>query len=219
LGFIDHLLEEADKIPLSSTQVEAHPTIMPKAFTGLHSMSYTVRPPSPRKLAGGTAAAAVSADRLMVSFHFTVRTGVAVQVVNSGDDAVTVNIVMNGNINQRAPLPPKINLTVSKSTLAQMNSDAGDLYSLEQFQRGVYGFIFGGPLGDGLAEVFLSKGVLTDRYRTPLPGSAHDSEIIHVPVDSLSGNTPFSVDDSQPFPIYGHLTLKWERGGAADIIR
>jgi len=53
LGFIDHLLEEADKIPLSSTQVEAHPTIMPKAFTGLHSMSYTVRPPSPRKLAGG----------------------------------------------------------------------------------------------------------------------------------------------------------------------
>src|ERR1019366_3645970 len=34
VGMIDHLLEEAGKIPLDSTQMEAHPQMMPKAWQG-----------------------------------------------------------------------------------------------------------------------------------------------------------------------------------------
>ena len=205
LGMIDHLLEEADKIPVRSLRAEAHPTIMPKAFTGLHSMSYTVRPPSPRRTVAGHMAAETAADRLMVSFHFTVRTGVAVQVVNSGD-AVTVNIVMNSNVNKRAPLPPRHDVSVSREDLKRMDPRAGELYLAREIRSGIE------TLGVGAA--LLAKGVLTDRYDAPYAHSAHDSEIIHVPVDSLSGTRHFSVDDSQPFPIYGHLTLTWERGGA-----
>jgi hypothetical protein len=205
LGMIDHLLEEADKIPLHSVRAEAHPTIMAKAFTGLHMMSYTVRPPSPRR--PGRTAAEV-ADRLMVRFHFTVRTGVAVQVVNSGD-AVTVTIVMNGNLNTRAPLPPRHDVSVSREDLKRMDPRAGELYLAKETASGIESL--------GIGARLLARGVLTDRYDAPYAHSVHDSEIISVPLDSLSGNTPFSVDDSQPFPIYGQLTLTWERGGAAAI--
>jgi hypothetical protein len=138
----------------------------------------------------------------MVSFHFTVRTGVSVQVVNSGD-AVTVTIVMNGNLNQRAALPAKHEFLVSKQDLAAMDSRAGTLWSWKEFKRGSESI--------GIGAAILAKGILTDRYDPPYAHSAHDSEIIHVPVDSLAGNTPYSVDDSQPFPIYGSLTLAWER--------
>jgi len=205
LGMIDHLLQEADKIPFRSLRAEAHPTIMAKAFTGLHVMSYTVRPPSPRRAVTG-AIAAEPADRLMARFHFTVRTGVVVQVINSGD-AVTVTIAMNGNLNQRAPLPPRHDVTIGRQELNRMDPRAGELYLGKEIRSGIE--------TAGIGAKLLERGVLTDRYDAPSAHSVHDSEITYVQVDSLSGNTPFSVDDSQPFPIYGQLTLKWERGGAA----
>lgn len=194
LGMIDHLLEEADKIPLHSLRAEAHHTIMPKAFTGVYWMSYVVRPPSARSN---------PSDRLMVTFHFTVRTGVVVQIVNSGD-AVSVQIAMNGNINKRAPLPPRHDRSISRDELKAADSRAGDLYLGKEIERG--------GLSLGVGAALLARSVLTDRYDAPSAHSAHDSEIIHVPVTSLSGNTPYSVDDGQPFPIYGQLTLTWERG-------
>jgi hypothetical protein len=194
LGVIDHLLEEADKVPLNSFQAEAHPVILPKAFTGLHTMSYTVRPPSARNS---------PADRLMVTFHFTVRSGVAVQVVNSGD-SVSVYVVMNGNVNQRATLPTRHDLVIDRAALKKMDSRAGNLYLGKEVESGLE--------SAGIGAALLAKGVLTDRYDAPVARSVHDDEVVHVPVTSLSGNTPFSVDDGQPFPIYGQLTLTWERG-------
>jgi hypothetical protein len=194
---IDHLLEEADKVPLNSLRAEAHPTIMPKAFTGVYMMSYTVEPPSPRT---------DPADRLIVRFHFTVRTGVAVQVVDKGD-AVSVIVAMNGNTNKRAALPRRRDFVVDRQALKAMDPRAGDLYLGKEVERGV--------LSAGIGAALLARGVLTDRYDAPVARSVHDSETIQVPVSSLSGNTPYSVDDGQPFPIYGQLTLRWERGGAA----
>ena len=194
LGMIDHLLEEADKVPLNSTRAEAHPTILPKAFTGVHALSYTVRPPSPRNS---------PSDRLIATFHFTVRTGVAVQVVNAGD-AVSVVIAMNGNTTTRGDLPAKHDLVVDRDGLKKMDSRAGDLYLGKEIERGA--------LSLGVGAALLARGVLTDRYDAPVAHSVHDTEVVKVPVNTLRGNTPFSVDDGQPFPIYGQLTLTWERG-------
>jgi hypothetical protein len=210
LGMIDHLLEEADKVPLHSFRAEAHPTIMPKAFDGLHSMTYIVRPPSPRRTVRHPAAAtaAAAADRLIVSFHFTVRSGVAVQVVNSGD-AVTVHVVMNGNTNKRPALPARHDVTISREDLKRMDARAGLLYLGKEVVTGIE--------TGGVGAYLLGRGVLTDRYDAPYAHSSHDSEVTTVPVDSLSGNTPYSVDDSQPFPIYGWLTLRWQRAGAAPV--
>ena len=196
LGMIDHLLEEADKIPTRSVRAEAHPAIMPKAFTGTYLMIYTVRAPSARTS---------PLDQLMVSFHFTVRTGVVVQVANSGD-AVTVAIAMNGNTNKRAPLPTRHDWTVTRQELKAADSRAGDLYLGKEIERG--------GLSLGIGAALLARGVLSDRYDAPVPRSAHDHEMTRVPVKSLSGNTPFSVDDGQPFPIYGTLILSWQRGAA-----
>jgi hypothetical protein len=144
----------------------------------------------------------------MVSFHFTVRSGVVVHVVNSGD-AVTVHVVMNDNINKRAPLPPRHDVSISREDLKRMDPRAGQLYLAKEVVSGLGSF--------GVGAALLAKGVLTDRYDAPYAHSSHDSEITKVPVNSLSGNTPYSVDDSQPFPIYGWLTLTWQRAGAAPL--
>jgi len=193
LGMIDHLLEEADKVPYSSQKAEAHPIILPKAFTGVHAMSYTVRPPSPRNS---------PSDRLIADFHFTVRSGVAVQVVRAGD-AVKVVVAMNGNVNTRGALTTRHDVVVDRAALTKMDPRAGELYLGKEAERGV--------LSNGLGAVLLARGVLTDRYDAPVAHSVHDTEVVRVPVDSLSGNTPFTVDDAQPFPVYGYLTLRWER--------
>lgn len=197
LGMVDHLLKEAAKIPESSLQIEAHPEIMPKAWQGTFWVSYTVRPPSPRQS---------PTDRLMIRFHFTVRSGVVVQVVHDGD-AVSVNVAMNSNTNRRAALPPRHDRSVGLSELYGDNKDAGRLFIAEYIK-----FAF---TTLGIGDLILARGLKTDRYDAPSARSTHDSEVIHVPVSSLSGNTPYSVDDGQPFPVYGNLTLTWERGVVA----
>ena len=52
----------------------------------------------------------------MVSFHFTHRAGVAVQVFNAGNGTVGIAIVL-GDLNP-ATLPPKHDLTVNGPSLA-----------------------------------------------------------------------------------------------------
>lgn len=194
LGMIDHLLEEADKVPYSSGRAEAHPIILPKAFTGVHAMSYTVRPPTARNS---------PSDRLIATFHFTVRSGVVVQVARAGD-AVNVVVAMNGNVNTRGALTTRHDVVVDREALKKMDERAGQLYLGKEIERG--------GLSSGVGAALLAKGVKTDRYDAPVAHSVHDTEVVRVPVDSLAGNTPFTVDDGQPFPIYGQLTLTWERG-------
>src|SRR5262249_13736664 len=81
-----------------STQIEAHPSIMPKPFAGNPGMSYVIRPPSPRRS---------SDDRLCVRFRFTVRTGVEVTLLQQGPDQVRANLNMHEGAYNPPPLPPK----------------------------------------------------------------------------------------------------------------
>ncbi len=82
-----HLINEATKIETArSTRVEAHPKVMPTPFAGQIAINYLVRPPSPRQSPG---------DKLFVDYHFTVRTGVTVQVSNAGSDTVEVTVILN----------------------------------------------------------------------------------------------------------------------------
>src|SRR5206468_4595615 len=52
--------------------------------------------------------------------------------------------------------------------------------------------------------------VLTDRYDAPIAASVRDGEIIRAPVNALPAGQHFSIDDNQPFPIYGWLALYWQ---------
>ena len=190
----DHLLNEVAKVEtFRSQRIEAHPGILPQPFTGTRVISYTVRPPTPRH---------DPRDRLMARFHFTTRTGVEIQVSNAGD-SVTVFVSMNATQYTPPPLPQRHDRSITLSELKRENASAGKVYE---------GVIFGSLLINPVfAPIVLSLGILTDRYDAPIAKSVHDQEETRVPVDSLSGNTPHAVDNSQPFPIYGYLALEWER--------
>jgi len=83
--FLTHMEKELDKvnstllgIPLSSTQIEAHPKIKSSPFKGIQSARFRIRPPtlgSSRPTRRGTLN--LPAPKLVVSFQFSVRTGCA----------------------------------------------------------------------------------------------------------------------------------------------
>ena len=191
-----HLLIEIGKIQsLVSTQVEAHPKIFPTPFSGEQLIKYVVRPVSPR---------VNPQDKLSVSFHFTTRSGIVVQVVQEPDDAVGVIIALNDVDYKPAPLPSVQHPSLSVQRIAQLNPDAGDLY----------GALVGvDSILNPAAAAFFTRGIQTDTYNAPVASSPHDTDVTTVDIDALPGGPHFSVDDDQPFPVYGWLDVKWKGRG------
>jgi hypothetical protein len=201
-NFIDHLLAEVAKvettilgIPLS-TRVEAHPTVFTTPYDGRPYIKLLIQPPPPaRRVNVGIA----RPQKLMVSFHFTHRTGVAVQVFDAGNGTVGLIIVL-GDLNP-APLPPKHDLTVQ---WAQLGSDYS--YVIDALQLGDILTL------DIASAIILNRGILTDLYDAPSASSPVDSQNIASPVgiDQLQPSVGLSEDDKQPFPIYGWINVWWQ---------
>jgi hypothetical protein len=184
-----HLVNEVLKLEtLRSLRVEAHPEIRPP-FAGVQRLRFTLRPPLPRRS---------KRDRLMVSFHFTVRHGVTVQLSDAGADAVGVLVSMNAAEYSMAPLPHRSDWDVPVGKL-RTRTPVIDRIQLAN--------AFANPL----AAVLLSRDWVTDHYDAAVAASPHDSEITTRAVTDLGGGTPVAVDDAQPFPVYGHLRVTWER--------
>ena len=113
--FMEHLVKELAKAtaegvaagPFSPLvpQLSVRPRVVSPPFSGIRTMSFVARPPSGRS---------TPADRLLLSFHFTVRTGVAVEVVAGPDpDEVTCIVVMNDALYKPAAQPPMQDVTVN----------------------------------------------------------------------------------------------------------
>lgn len=184
-----HLANEVIKVEtLRSARVEAHPKIL-KPFAGVQRMEFLVRPPSARRSPG---------DRLMVSFRFIVRHGVTVQVAGAGPNAVRVRITMDAAGYTPAPLPPRKDWYVSTAFIGKQT----DVVNQIQIAN-----IFGHPV----AAVLLSRDWITDRYEAPVAASVYDTTMTKMAVTSMPARTPFRVDDSQPFPIYGQMRVMWKR--------
>ncbi|GGQ94041.1 hypothetical protein [Deinococcus ruber] len=196
-----HLEKEVAKalspVPLSN-RIEAHPNVYQKPFSGVHVFSYVVRAPVLQPAASGP----LSGSQLVCTFHFTVRSGVAVQVTRESADSVRVYISMNPVTYRPAALPVRHDLNVSFSDLKKQNADTADYINGALAAA----YITRGPLFGAL----IGRGILTDRYDAPIAASVHDGEIVSVPVTSLGGQRQFSVDDAQPFPVYGWLKLEWQ---------
>ena len=141
----------------------------------------------------------------MVSYHFTVRTGVTVQLKNVGD-GVSVEIAMNSKLHKRARLPLPQSYTVHEDELeATSPGNAGDIHKAY--------------VGEGIKQVFLSaglgiellrRGIKSTRYLGPTAPGAQ-VQTTPVPVDSLGSGPAFAVDNNQPWPVAGTLTLSWKR--------
>jgi hypothetical protein len=168
---------------------------------------YTVKPPRPQMY---------PQDRLMVSFHFTVRTGVVVEVFNVGD-AVSVRIEVKSNFLKRAnPLPQAEDYVVTESELQALNpgeaQQVGNLYKFEYLYKALTSY--------GIGDYILHRGIKTTRYLAP-NAPTPSVQTIHVPVNSLPNSLlvpqsyppgAITVDDNQPWPIAGTLILTWEHG-------
>jgi hypothetical protein len=193
-----HLTNEVKKVlEFRSNRIEAHPLLLPKPFSGIHLFSYVVRAPV---LPRANRIAAIGGSQLVCSFHFTTRTGVAVQVTREAADAVRVIVSMNAAAYTEARLPIRSDFNVTFSSLkSEEPSEASDIDLL----------LAGALVERGALGVNIDRGILTDRYATPIASSIHDGEIKVGTVDALPSGAHFSVDDDQPFPIYGWLTLEY----------
>jgi len=198
-NFVQHLLVEVGKvettflgIPLS-TRVEAHPTIFTTPYDGRPFVKLLVKPPVPRSHPE------LNRQQLMVAFHFTHRTGVAMQVFDAGNDTVGLILVL-GDLNP-AKLPRRHDLTVQWSQL-------GDKYSYVIDALQITDLL----LGKFASAYILNEGILTDRYDAPVASSPLDNQNVASPValDRLQQGVGFSEDDNQPFPVYGWMKVWWQ---------
>jgi hypothetical protein len=199
-NFIDHLLAEVAKVETTflgipmSFRVEAHPTIFTTPYEGRPFIKLLVQPP-PLKHIDPTR----PPPRLTVSYHFTHRAGVAIQVFNAGNGAVGIAIVL-GDLNP-ATLPPKHDLTVQWSQLGAKYSYVIDALQIADILT-----------LDILPAIILNRGILTDIYDAPSASSPLDNQNVAAPVgvDQLQSWAGLSEDDKQPFPIYGWLNVWWQ---------
>jgi hypothetical protein len=196
--FVDHLLVEVLKVEdttwgwPSSWQVEAHPTVYTTPYDGFPCIKLLVQPPVPRKKVG--------LQRLMVRFHFTCREGVNIRVFDAGNDNVGI-IVLLGAL-KPAELPGRRDLTILWEDLGSDYNwiiDGLQLLDILSVEK-------------TLSAIALARGINTDSYDAPIASSPLDNQGVAGPVaiDQLDPRLGSSLDDAQPFPIYGWLEVFWE---------
>lgn len=202
-----HLINEFKKLlprgfppHTESHRVEAHPHMMPKPFSGNPMMSYIVRPPSPRRNQN---------QKLTLSFHFTVRSGVKVTLSSAEPYGVRISVAMDST--SFIPTSPhnRQNWDVSLDDMDQLCKLRGT-----GLGTWIKDALFAEVLATGGIGIYLAievgRGIRTDTYDPPVAASSHDSEVTTVAVDSVGQGPHYSVDDSQPFPIYGWLNVGWD---------
>src|SRR5262245_55872892 len=200
---LQHLNNEVDKlhgtIP-SSTTIEAHPKIASKPFSGVHLFRMSIRPPSPAVRVGGT----VTPSQVQVSFQFTCRTGVGVQVVGA-DDHVDLVISLNSVGYHAPPLPPRQTDTWTKDRLNSIDGGAADLLTFEQ----IASLFEGSPVSAVVAEHALAHGIETDKYDVPDVNVMDRSHAVpFVNTNQIPAAQGIVINDNQPYPVVGFVEVR-----------
>ncbi|HUZ01836.1 MAG TPA: hypothetical protein VMU89_15920 [Thermomicrobiaceae bacterium] len=208
-----HLNNEMDKLTRSdiwhaglpdSTSIEVHPKIAAKPFDGVRLFRLSVRPPSALSHPG-----VQPAERVEVSFRFTCRSGVGVQVLGL-DDHADVIVALNSVGYQAPPLPPRQPDTWTKDRLDALDPDSARLVSFEQIASILT--LFTSPFGAidlANAEHALAHGVETETYTVPDVNALDRAHAVpFVPVDQIPGGQGIVIDDSQPYPVFGFLEIR-----------
>jgi len=199
---LQHLNNEVNKltgiIP-TSLAIEAHPKIASKPFSGVHLFRLTIRPPS----AGG-GIGHVFPSQVQVSFQFTHRTGVGVQVVGA-DDHVDLLISLNSVGYQAPALPARQTDTWTKDRLNAIDGGAANLLSFEQIAS-----LFNvNPVSTVIAEHALAHGIETDKYDVPDVNVMDRSHAVpFVSTNQIPAGQGIVINDNQPYPVVGFLELR-----------
>jgi hypothetical protein len=182
--------------------IALRPTVVSPPFKGTRNFPFVVRPPVPRP---------TPTSHLRASYHFTVRSGVSVTVGSTGyDDELLVTVSMNSDEYKPADLPQRHNVHVSWDGPHGLLAGFPD----EGKRTLIQGIMGAAGVLDPAVGIVWGNGFDTDRYDLPAPSSQYDNEnVVRNAVVTNSGvnatNSGYSVDDGQPYPIYGWITLQW----------
>lgn len=124
-----------------------------------------------------------------------------------------VFIRLDGSQYAVPPLPPKTGRYIDLDSLSILAPDIATGVKVA-IPLLILGTTFADPLLamrlPWLAWV-LSRGVFTETYALPDAPQPQANQVKMQPVSSLTSQQVGWVDDSQPFPISGQLSLKWSR--------
>ena len=166
--------------------------IMERPFSGKKQLAYVVRPPSGRKY---------SADQLMVREHFTVRQGVSVSLKTVAD-GVVVLVTMDASKYNFLPL-----------TQYHRNADyvAGNatydvlLQAIKVLEQQ--------PELKALAFVHTPDAISLgyDQYDLPTMTGFRRFDLTTLEAIDLPAMLDVTVNDNQPWPVFGRLEVYWIR--------
>jgi hypothetical protein len=205
--FYRHLLNEIIKInSFESTLIECHPKVTSNPMRGAHLMRVQVQPP-------GSSGTVTALKHLVVSYHFTVRTGVAVQLISSAPDTIDVFIVLNSAGYQAPALPHNAGKRYSQSELAAENQDVGsDYLKVEALSAAIHLILPGSIIGSAVITAFLARGVQGDMYdpqNNKVDVLTTSGAVLNAPATNIPAGAGITVNDSQPYPITGWVEAKW----------
>jgi len=202
--FLKHLANEIVKAedPVGgSGQVECHPKIKQYPFKGINLIEVIVRTTEIV-----TPVQTIEAGHgLVVSFHFTVRSGCAVQVVPNDASSVRVVIAMN-NVGYTPPALPTRN-TVGHP-ISELLSFL-DKSTLVDLLTGIGAYL--NTVLDPKGAIVLAKGIITDLYAPIADVNFTDRTSADVVINAPGNSIPFgkgvTVDNTQPYPLSGWIEV------------
>jgi hypothetical protein len=203
--FLEHILTEVAKAEENlSLQVEAHPKIKQFPFQGVHLFELIVKTTQAPPIV-------VSHGSLVVSFHFTIRSGCTVEVAPNDSSSVKVYIVLNSAGYTPPNLPTRNDIHYS---LSELNSSFGPS-GFTEILEGTGGLL--NAVVDPTGALTLSKGLVTDKYDS-LPAidfrkATAVNAAINVPGSAIPPGKGITVDNTQPFPITGWIEVGYGSSG------
>jgi len=189
-----------------STLVEAHVKVKSHPFEGVQLLHFIVRAPSSPKFVD------VLPMKLAVSFHFTVRSGCAVQVTSSAADTIDVYVVMNSAGYHPPPLPARSTHNYSKDELNNLDNGAGSQIFDVQGVSDAIATLTGTIVKGIVVNEILGRGVQGDLYASlsnAVDMLSRTNAVEGAISNSIPANQGVTTDDNQPYPVTGWLEVKW----------
>jgi len=148
--------------------------------------------------------------RLVVSFHFTTRTGCSVEVTPNDNTSVRVYIVMNSAGYTSPSLPTRNDLHYS---IEDLNNAAGASTG-DEVGEAILGAL--NTILDPTGTAILARGLKTDLYDAPPPvnflKASTTNAALNVPANAIPAGQGITVDNSQPYPITGWIEVGYVSG-------
>lgn len=210
--FYSHLVKEVVRVNThTSFLVEAHDKVKSQPFRGAHLLHLVVRPPVHPAGPGSHGVGPASLERLFVSYQFTVRSGCAVQVTSSGPDTVDIFVSLSSGGYTPPPLPKRNGRRYHRDELKALREDAAkDYLEVEILSAAAQLLLPGSILSAAEVAIVLERGIETDEY-VPLP-SVNILDAGHAasaPANNIPAGAGVVLDDSQPYPIFGWLEVRF----------